>query len=43
MSVAFGRLIGVTDSLGRTVTIQYDQQEAPYGLHDKITYTGVSG
>ena len=42
-TTGFGRLIGVTDSLGRTVTIQYDQQGAPYGLHDKITYTSVGG
>jgi len=39
----FGRLIQVTDSLGRVVTIQYDQSDSmhpEYGVHDKITYIG---
>jgi RHS repeat-associated protein len=42
-TTGFGRLIQVTDSLGRVVTIQYDQsdsQHPEYGVHDKITYTG---
>jgi RHS repeat-associated protein len=39
----YGRVTAVHDSLGRTVAVQYDQQQSPYGLHDKITYTGVGG
>jgi RHS repeat-associated protein len=35
------RVITVSDSIGRAVNIVYDQQQSPYGLHDKITYTGV--
>ena len=33
----------IKDSLGRTVSIDYGQNEAPYGLHTKITYKGFNG
>lgn len=33
----------IKDSLGRIVTIDYNQNQAPYGLHTKITYKGFDG
>lgn len=33
----------IIDSNGRTVNIDYLQDEAPYGLHTKITYKGFNG
>lgn len=33
----------ITDSLGRTVTIDPSQNEFPYGEHTKITYQGFGG
>lgn len=40
----FSRVKTITDSLGRTVTVNYDVQDAaPYGLCDQITYTGFGG
>lgn len=39
-----GRLQSVTDSLGRTVSIEYDIfDEQPYGLSDHITYKTIGG
>jgi RHS repeat-associated protein len=35
-----GRVISITDSLNRTVTISYKNQTTPY---DQITYSGVGG
>ena len=43
-SDGFQRLIKVTDSLNREVTIAYDVQEgSPYGRCDRITYKGFGG
>ncbi len=43
-SVPAGKLHTITDSIGRTVTIEYDVQDvAPYGLCDRVTYKGSGG
>jgi hypothetical protein len=39
-----GRVSTVTDSLGRQITFAYDYQDvAPYGLCDRITFSGYGG
>jgi RHS repeat-associated protein len=41
---AFSRVAKVTDSLGREVNYAYDVQDAaPYGLCDRITFSGFGG
>ncbi len=41
--VTFGAA-GITDSLGRTITIEYNIQDiSPYGLCDRITFKGFGG
>jgi RHS repeat-associated protein len=37
------KLVGITDSNGRNITITHDAQDGVYGLHDRITYPGFSG
>lgn len=40
----YNRVIAITDSLNRQVTISYDVQDvSPYGLCDKITFSGFGG
>jgi hypothetical protein len=34
---------GITDSLNHNITIESNLDEAPYGLHDRITYHGFGG
>jgi RHS repeat-associated protein len=43
VTFAYGSTTEITDSLNRKVIIEYDQNEAPYGLHDRITYRGFGG
>ncbi|MFY9619573.1 MAG: RHS repeat-associated core domain-containing protein [Pyrinomonadaceae bacterium] len=41
--VPANRVIAITDSLNRQVTVTYDVQEQPYGLCDKIALHGFGG
>lgn len=40
---SFNRVISVTDSLNRQVTIQYKQTDQTYGLVDRISFKGFGG
>ncbi|MFN0140053.1 MAG: BPSL0067 family protein [Pyrinomonadaceae bacterium] len=39
----YGKLIEITDSVGRKVNISYGHQDGQYGLHDQLTFKGVGG
>jgi len=40
---SYNEVIGVTDSLNRSVTIEYNVSDAQYGFGDRITYQGFGG